>query len=123
MRKKTVLITGGAGFIGSHMCGKLLESGYSVICLDNLITGSLDNIRHLFADKSFRFDEYNVCNYWISRGEWIMFCTALRLLRQRITWIFPSRRLKSVLWARIMHWVWRKTKGGIPVVFHVRGLR
>ena len=44
MKKKTILVTGGAGFIGSHLCERLLTDNYKVICLDNLFTGSLDNI-------------------------------------------------------------------------------
>ena len=47
------LITGGAGFIGSHLCDFLLGEGYEVICLDNLITGSTDNIAHLLGKKYF----------------------------------------------------------------------
>ena len=63
MRKKTVLITGGAGFIGSHMCEKLLNNDYAVICLDNFITGTKDNIKELFSYKDFRFEKHNVSNY------------------------------------------------------------
>ena len=47
MMRKRVLVTGGAGFIGSHLCEKLLERGDDVVCLDNLFTGQKDNIRHL----------------------------------------------------------------------------
>ncbi len=52
---KTILVTGGAGFIGSHLCERLLHSGHFVICLDNLFTGSERNIRHLFKNKNFQF--------------------------------------------------------------------
>lgn len=88
------MITGGAGFIGSHMCEKLLESGYFVICLDNLITGSLDNIRHLFADKSFRFDEYNVCNYLDIPGKvnYVLHCASLASPKDYLD--FPIQTLK-----------------------------
>ncbi|MDD5042763.1 MAG: SDR family oxidoreductase [Candidatus Omnitrophica bacterium] len=55
MRKKKVLITGGAGFIGSHMCEKLIENGYAVICLDNFATGCEGNIRTLLKAKDFDF--------------------------------------------------------------------
>jgi dTDP-glucose 4,6-dehydratase len=61
--KKTVLITGGAGFIGSHFCELFLSKGYKVICLDNLITGKLSNISHLMKNKDFRFIEHNVSRY------------------------------------------------------------
>ncbi len=63
MRKKTVVITGGAGFIGSHLCDRLLVEGFRVICLDNFITGTKDNIRHLLKNKNFRLIEHNVAKY------------------------------------------------------------
>lgn len=52
---ETVLVTGGAGFIGSHLCEKLLENGYRVICLDNLLTGAKSNIEHLLDNPQFTF--------------------------------------------------------------------
>ncbi|MDQ7056805.1 MAG: SDR family oxidoreductase [Persephonella sp.] len=58
-----VLITGAAGFIGSHLCDKFLKEGFYVIGLDNFLTGSPDNIAHLFGNKNFRFIEYDVTNY------------------------------------------------------------
>ncbi|MCD6413391.1 MAG: SDR family oxidoreductase [Elusimicrobia bacterium] len=58
-----VVITGGAGFIGSHLCERFLKEGYEVVCLDNLITGDLRNIKHLFKNKKFEFVEYDVTNY------------------------------------------------------------
>jgi dTDP-glucose 4,6-dehydratase len=68
MPKKTVVITGGAGFIGSHLCDRLIQEDFKVICLDNLITGSLKNIEHLLRDKNFRFQEHNVTKYIEIRG-------------------------------------------------------
>ena len=53
MNKRTVLVTGGGGFIGSHLCERLLAEGMDVICLDNFFTGSKNNIRHLLANPSF----------------------------------------------------------------------
>ncbi|MCM8763117.1 MAG: GDP-mannose 4,6-dehydratase, partial [Candidatus Omnitrophica bacterium] len=53
MPKLIALVTGGAGFIGSHLCDRLIEEGFQVICLDNLITGTKENIRHLLKDKNF----------------------------------------------------------------------
>jgi dTDP-glucose 4,6-dehydratase len=61
--KKQVLITGGAGFIGSHLCGLLLRNGYQVICVDNLITGSRQNIRQYFRNKDFRFIKQDVTKF------------------------------------------------------------
>lgn len=63
MNKKIAVITGGAGFIGSHLCEKLLCEGFKVICLDNLVTGHLDNIKHILDDKSLRFIKHNVTKY------------------------------------------------------------
>lgn len=53
--QKKILITGGAGFIGSHLCERLLDNGNKVICLDNLFTGSKKNIQHLLKSKNFKF--------------------------------------------------------------------
>ena len=57
---KRVVITGGAGFIGSHLCEKLLDSGNEVICVDNLFTGSKENIRHLVDNKYFEFIRHDI---------------------------------------------------------------
>jgi dTDP-glucose 4,6-dehydratase len=56
------LITGGSGFLGSHLCDYLLNKGHEVICMDNLITGSLNNIKHIKSDK-FKFIEHNVTQF------------------------------------------------------------
>ncbi|MCP3410615.1 UDP-glucuronic acid decarboxylase family protein [Bradyrhizobium sp. CCGB01] len=56
----TVLIAGGAGFIGSHLCDALLQRGNNVICLDNLFTGTIDNVRPLLNHPNFRFVEHDV---------------------------------------------------------------
>ena len=61
--KKTALVTGGAGFIGSHLCERLIREGMKVICLDNLITGHFQNIAHLISDKDFKFIEHNVSKF------------------------------------------------------------
>ena len=55
-----ILITGGAGFLGSHLCDKLLVQGHDVICLDNLFTGSKANIAHLFGNPNFEFVRHDV---------------------------------------------------------------
>lgn len=69
MRKKIAAITGGAGFIGSHVCDRLINEGYKVICLDNCITGKLINLRHLFKDKNFSFIKLNVTKYIDLKGK------------------------------------------------------
>ncbi|HXR80480.1 MAG TPA: SDR family NAD(P)-dependent oxidoreductase, partial [Saprospiraceae bacterium] len=60
---KRVLITGAAGFIGSHLCDRFLKEGYQVIGMDNLLTGSMDNIQHLFRNKEFEFYHHDVTKY------------------------------------------------------------
>ena len=60
MKKNRVLVTGGAGFLGSHLCDRLLADGNDVICVDNLFTGSKDNIRHLLENPYFEFIRYDV---------------------------------------------------------------
>lgn len=59
-RKKVAVITGGAGFLGSHLSDRFLAEGCQVICVDNLITGNLKNIRHLRKDKNFSFKKHDV---------------------------------------------------------------
>ncbi len=63
-----VLITGGAGFLGSHLCDRLIGMGHEVVCVDNLITGSMDNLAHLVGHERFRFVRYNVCDYLFVEG-------------------------------------------------------
>ncbi|MCX7880336.1 MAG: SDR family oxidoreductase [Ignavibacteria bacterium] len=58
-----ILISGGAGFIGSHLCDKFIQDGHEVIAVDNLITGSIENIEHLFGHPNFSFIKYDVTNY------------------------------------------------------------
>ncbi|MBL7976002.1 MAG: SDR family oxidoreductase [Candidatus Kapabacteria bacterium] len=58
-----VLITGGAGFLGSHLCDKFVNEGYEVVCMDNLITGNMENIAHLIGNPQFSFVHHNVSNY------------------------------------------------------------
>ncbi len=61
-----VVVTGGAGFLGSHLSDRLLARGDEVICLDNLVTGSMANIEHLFGDDRFSFTRHDVSNHiWV----------------------------------------------------------
>jgi UDP-glucuronate decarboxylase len=60
-RRKRILVTGGAGFLGSHLCDRLLEQGSEVICLDNFFTGSKDNIVHLLSHPYFELLRHDVC--------------------------------------------------------------
>ncbi|NPD93097.1 NAD-dependent epimerase/dehydratase family protein [Prevotella sp. PMUR] len=56
---KVTLVAGGAGFIGSHLCERLIKEGYNVLCVDNLYTGSMENIRHLLPHSEFTFKEHD----------------------------------------------------------------
>lgn len=60
---KKVLITGAAGFLGSHLCGRFIREGYHVIGMDNLLTGNLHNIEHLFPLKEFEFHHHDVTKF------------------------------------------------------------
>ena len=64
-----IVITGGAGFIGSHLCEVLLADGHDVVAVDNLLTGRIRNIEHLFGNRQFTFVEHNVSNYVHVSGE------------------------------------------------------
>src|SRR5437899_35333 len=63
-----ILITGGAGFIGSHLCERFLAEGDDVICMDNFLTGAPDNVAHLFADRRFSFIQQDVTTYIYVKG-------------------------------------------------------
>ena len=63
MDTRRALVTGGAGFLGSHLCERLLDEGLHVICMDNLITGSLANIEHLVGRTGFTFIHHDVTNF------------------------------------------------------------
>jgi dTDP-glucose 4,6-dehydratase len=63
MTRRRVLVTGGAGFLGSHLCERFLAEGYEVICMDNLVTGQLGNVEHLFRDPNFHYERRDVSGY------------------------------------------------------------
>lgn len=69
------IVTGGAGFIGSHLCEKLLKDGHEVLCVDNLGSGSFDNISHLTENKNFKFIKHNIIE-------------PLQLIEGKVDWIF-----------------------------------
>lgn len=69
MFQKRILITGGAGFLGSHLCDRFIKEGYHVIAMDNLITGDLKNIEHLFHLKQFEFFHHDVSKFIHVPGE------------------------------------------------------
>lgn len=61
--KKVAVVTGGAGFLGSHLCDRLIAEDISVICLDNFLTGRIENIEHLFGNPNFQFIKLDVTNF------------------------------------------------------------
>ena len=63
------IVTGGAGFIGSHLCDYLIKKGHEVICIDNLLTGKMDNVVHLLGNCQFRFIKHNVSDYIYVDGQ------------------------------------------------------
>lgn len=69
MKKQRVLITGAAGFLGSHLCDRFMKEGYHVIGMDNLITGDLRNIQHLFPNPDFEFYHHDVTKFIHIPGE------------------------------------------------------
>ena len=69
MKKERVLITGAAGFLGSHLCDRFIKEGYHVIGMDNLITGDLRNIEHLFGMEEFEFYNHDVSKFVHVPGE------------------------------------------------------
>ncbi|MBX0332762.1 SDR family oxidoreductase [Pontibacter sp. HSC-14F20] len=69
MARKRVLVTGGAGFLGSHLCDRFIKEGFHVIAMDNLITGNLENIEHLFQLEQFEFYHHDVSKFVHVPGE------------------------------------------------------
>lgn len=94
MPKEIVLITGGAGFIGSHLCQKLLVRDYKVICLDNFVTGSRVNLEPFLKHKNFRFELCDVSNGIQVRGkiDYVLHCASLASPKDYLD--YPIQTLK-----------------------------
>jgi UDP-glucuronate decarboxylase len=70
--KKKILIAGGAGFIGSHLCERLLKKNYKVICIDNLHTGNKNNIKNFISNKNFIFKKHDITNKLNIKADYIL---------------------------------------------------
>ena len=92
-----ILITGGAGFLGSHLCKRLLDEGNSVICVDNFITGVKKNIEKLLYNTKFRLIEYDISNplYIKENLDWVLHFASLASPKHYIN--YPIKTLKSGL--------------------------
>lgn len=96
---KRILISGGAGFIGSHLCERLLDEGNDVICIDNYFTGHKSNIRHLLKHPNFEVIRHDIIYPYMAEVEEIS-TTLPVLLRPSTTSTTRSRRRKLRLSAR-----------------------
>ena len=85
MRVRRAVVTGGAGFVGSHLCHRLLQDGYEVICLDDFCTGNSINVEHLLEDRRFRLARADVTDYVHVSGMWTRCCTWRLRLRPSTT--------------------------------------
>lgn len=106
---KRILVTGGAGFIGSHLCERLVNEGHDVICLDNFYTGSKENVWHLIGKPNFEIVRHDVCQpYWAEIDEiYNLACPASPIHYQRD----PIQTTKtSVFGAYYMLGLARRTK-------------
>jgi dTDP-glucose 4,6-dehydratase len=94
MHKKTVVITGGAGFIGAHLCRRLLGEGHRVICVDNFITSGLDNLQAVSREKRFSLIVHNVSQHIKIHGEvgYVLHCASLASPNDYLD--FPIQTLK-----------------------------
>lgn len=92
-----ILVTGGAGFLGSHLCRKMLEQGDYVICLDNFITGTKENIRVLLQNPSFKFVEHDISKpiFFKEKLDWVLHFASLASPAYYIE--YPIKTLKSGL--------------------------
>ncbi len=111
---KRVLVTGGAGFIGSHLCEKLLKKGHQVICLDNFFTGQIDNVAHLRSDPYFELIRHDIIEQIKLEVDWIfnLACPAspihyqynpIKTLKTNILGTLNMLGLAKRIKARILH--------------------
>ena len=95
---KRITVTGGAGFVGSHLCLKLLQDGHQVFCIDNLFTGSKKNIKSLMAWDAFEFINHDVCfPYYSLKVDEIYNLLVQPLLFSISTTQFKPQRLRCLV--------------------------
>lgn len=96
--KKVTLITGGAGFIGSHLCDLFLEKEHRVICMDNLLTGKKENIRQHLKNKNFEFVNHNVSKYIDVKGrvDYILHFASPASPIDYLKWPIPTLKVGSL---------------------------
>ncbi len=113
-QRKRVLVTGGAGFIGSHLCEKLLDEGHEVLCLDNFFTGSKDNINHLRSNPFFEIIRHDITHQFFAEVDWVfnLACPAspihyqynpIKTLKTNIMGTLNMLGLAKRVKARILH--------------------
>ena len=88
---KRAVVTGGAGFLGSHLCERMLDDGYEVVGLDNFCTGNPDNVAHLLENPKFRLVRADVTATSTSLGRWTPCCTSPPPPARSTTSNCPSR--------------------------------
>lgn len=96
---RRVVVTGGAGFLGSHLCTRLVSEDVEVVCLDNLLTGDPANLGHLQGDPRFRFIRCDVTDFVRVSAPSRPCCTSRHLRRPSTTSNCPSRPSRSAAWA------------------------
>jgi nucleoside-diphosphate-sugar epimerase len=101
------LISGAAGFIGSHLCDRLWADGHRIIAVDNLITGSEHNIEHLLGRPRFEFLRHDATQPVRVSGTLDGVWHLASLASPRIIWIIPSRRWNPAPPLRAICWNWR----------------
>ena len=109
--KPVSVVTGGAGFLGSHLTDRLLAEGHRVIAIDNLITGNPANIGHLAGNKNFRFVKHNVSNFIFLPEQQIDYVFHFASPASPIDYLeLPIPTLKVGRLARTTRLVWPRTK-------------
>lgn len=117
------LITGGTGFLGSHLCDRLIEEGHEVVCLDNLITGLMDNIAHLIGHEASALSSWTSPSICTSTARWIMYSISPHRPVLSIINASRFRPSRSVPLAPTRPWAWPRLRRPLSAGLDFRGLR